>query len=93
MCTRYASDLTMDDWAKLYDLAMEGPPPWNFEPSYNVTLTQTIPVVVSRDGRRVLERMRWGIIPHKHKGTIKDHKRDRRMRATEHQFPVLAHTA
>jgi putative SOS response-associated peptidase YedK len=74
MCTRYASDLTMDDWATLYDLAMEGPPPWNFEPSYNVTLTQTIPVVVWRDGRRVLERMRWGIIPHKHKGTIKDHK-------------------
>jgi putative SOS response-associated peptidase YedK len=64
----------MDDWAKLYDLAMEGPPPWNFEPSYNVTLTQMIPVLMLRDGRRVLERMRWGIIPHKHKGTIKDHK-------------------
>jgi putative SOS response-associated peptidase YedK len=74
MCTRYASDLTMDDWAKLYDLAMEGPPPWNFEPSYNVTLTQTIPVVMLRDGKRVLERMRWGIIPAFHKGTIKQWK-------------------
>jgi putative SOS response-associated peptidase YedK len=74
MCTRYASDLTMDDWAMLYDLAMEGPPPWNFEPSYNVVITQTIPVMMLRDGKRVLERMRWGIIPHKHNGTIKDHK-------------------
>src|SRR5882757_510650 len=70
MCTRYASDLTMDDWAMLYDLAMQGPPAWNFEPNYNVVITQTIPVVMLRDGKRVLERMRWGIIPAFHKGTI-----------------------
>jgi putative SOS response-associated peptidase YedK len=72
MCTRYASDLTMDDWAKLYDLAMEGPPLWNFQPNYNVAITETIPVVMLRDGKRVLERMRWGIVPAFHKGTLAD---------------------
>jgi putative SOS response-associated peptidase YedK len=72
MCTRYASDLTMDDWAQLYDLATQGPVPWNFQPNYNVVITETIPVVVLREGKRVLERMRWGVIPGFHKGTIKE---------------------
>ena len=70
MCTRYCSDLTMDDWAKLCDLAMEGPPPWNFQSNYNVAITETIPVVMLRDRKRVLERMRWWLIPWFHKGTI-----------------------
>jgi putative SOS response-associated peptidase YedK len=65
----------MDDWAKLYDLAMEGPPPWNFQPNYNVAITETIPVVMLRDDKRVLERMRWWLIPWFHKGTIKEWKR------------------
>jgi putative SOS response-associated peptidase YedK len=73
MCTRYASDLTMDDWAKIYDMAMEGSQ-WNFEPNYNVVITETIPVVMLREGKRVLERMRWGLIPPFHKGTIKQWK-------------------
>ena len=74
MCTRYASDLTMDDWARLYDLAMDGPPAWNFQSNYNVVITETIPVLMLRDGKRVLERMRWGLIPSFHRGTIKQHK-------------------
>src|SRR5688572_29790530 len=74
MCTRYASDLTMDGWARLYDLAMDGPPAWNFQSNYNVVITETIPVLMLRDGKRVLERMRWGLIPNFHRGTIKQHK-------------------
>jgi hypothetical protein len=31
-------------------------------------------VVLSRNGRRVLERMCWGIVPAFHKGTIKQWK-------------------
>ena len=57
MCGRYASDLRWDDIAKLYDLAMQGPPHWNFPP--------TDPVSVIRpdaDGREFV-RMRWGLIP------------------------------
>jgi len=48
----------------------DGPPPWNFEPNYSVTLTSQIPVVMHRDGKRVFERMRWGIVPNYHKGTL-----------------------
>ena len=29
---QYLATLTMDDWAKLYHLAMERSPPWNFQP-------------------------------------------------------------
>jgi len=74
MCGRYSSDLKWSDVAKLYDLAMEGPPPWNFEPNYNVCPTQIVPTIVQRDGKRAFERMRWGIIPFFHKKTIKDWK-------------------
>jgi putative SOS response-associated peptidase YedK len=63
MCGRYSSDLRWEDIAKLYDLAMQGPPHWNFPPSYNVCPTD--PVSVNRpnaDGREFV-RMRWGLIP------------------------------
>jgi putative SOS response-associated peptidase YedK len=33
------------------------------EPNYNVAPTQTVVTVVQRDGRNVLEAMRWGLIP------------------------------
>ena len=46
MCGRYCSDLTWDDIAKLYDLAMQGPPHWNFEPDYNVCPTDTVAAIV-----------------------------------------------
>ena len=38
---------------------------------HNVTLTTRVPVVMLRDGQRVTEIMRWGIIPAFHKGTAK----------------------
>jgi putative SOS response-associated peptidase YedK len=63
MCTRYALDMTWVDWQVLYGLSVDGPPPWNFQPNYSVTLTSDIPVVMHRDGKRVFERMRWGIVP------------------------------
>ena len=67
MCTRYASEMTKEDWVKLLQVGVE--PPWNFQPSYNVTLTTRVPVVMLRDGQRVTEIMRWSIIPAFHKGT------------------------
>lgn len=74
MCTRYANEMTWVDWQALYGLTMDGPPPWNFQPDYSVTLTSTIPVVMLRDGHRVLERMRWGIVPGFHKGKLKEYR-------------------
>jgi putative SOS response-associated peptidase YedK len=74
MCGRYCSDLRWSDIAKLYDLSMEGPPHWNFEPNYNVCPTQTVATIVQRDGKRAFELMRWGIIPLSHRGPAKDWK-------------------
>jgi putative SOS response-associated peptidase YedK len=33
------------------------------EPRYNAAPTQTLPVILARDGKPVLERMRWGLVP------------------------------
>jgi putative SOS response-associated peptidase YedK len=64
MCGRYSSDLRWSDIAKLYDLAMQGPPPWNFPPSYNICPTDPVGVIVSDAGQRRFAKMRWGVIPH-----------------------------
>jgi putative SOS response-associated peptidase YedK len=37
--------------------------PAGVKKSYNISPTQTAPVIVSRDGVNVLERMKWGFIP------------------------------
>ncbi len=36
---------------------------YQVEPSYNVAPTQTVAVVVQREGVNTLEKMRWGLIP------------------------------
>jgi putative SOS response-associated peptidase YedK len=74
MCGRYCSDLTPADVAKMYDLVWEGPPHWNFPTSYNVCPTDPVATIVKRDDKRILEVMRWGIIPFFHKKSIKDWK-------------------
>ncbi len=64
MCGRYSVDLRWDDVAKLYDLSKQGPlAQWNFQPSYNVCPTDSVPVIVpSFDGRQLVL-MRWGLVP------------------------------
>jgi len=63
MCGRYSSDLRWDDIAKLYDLAMQGPPHWNFPASYNVCPTDPVSVIRLHGDGREFVRMRWGLIP------------------------------
>ena len=63
MCGRYSSDLRWEDIAKLYDLAMRGPPHWNFPPSYNVCPTDPVSVIRPNADGREFVRMRWGLIP------------------------------
>lgn len=36
--------------------------PKGVKPNYNVSPTQTAPVILMRDGERVLERMKWGFV-------------------------------
>jgi putative SOS response-associated peptidase YedK len=63
MCGRYSVDLKWDDFARLYDLAMKGPPAWNFPPNFNQCPTDPIATVLLRDGKRAFQLMRWGADP------------------------------
>ena len=65
MCGRKFSHEELT-WAEYRDiLAIVQPPPdSNFEPNYNICPTQRVPVCIKRDGERVLELMRWGLVPH-----------------------------
>ena len=46
----------------LYPLA-DTAPPSNLQPRYNICPTQTIDAVIEHDSKRVLEQMRWGLVP------------------------------
>ena len=55
----------MYSWRELweaYNLFLYGSIP-NFQPRYNICPTTTIDAVIVRDGKRVLEQMRWGLVP------------------------------
>ena len=47
-------------------------PPSNLQPRYNICPTQTIDAVIERDGKRVLEQMRWGLVPSWWKKPLKE---------------------
>ena len=62
MCGRYASARSVQDLAETFGIGADGiegiaDPDWNIAPTKPVT------VVVERSGRRVLETMRWGLVP------------------------------
>ena len=59
MCGRYAIDLNPDYIAEYYDVAI----PADFTARYNVAPSQMIPVVCQDDSGRVVDFMRWGLIP------------------------------
>jgi putative SOS response-associated peptidase YedK len=62
MCGRSTYKLTWEELVALYRLTL-GPAPHNFQPRFNVCPTTTIDAIVESDGRRRLERMRWGLVP------------------------------
>ena len=72
MCGRFTDLYTWDQifayYAMVDDLAR------NWPGNYNVCPTQDVGAVLLRDGKRVFERMRWGIIPFFHKKPIKEWK-------------------
>ena len=62
MCGRATYKLTWEEIVALYRLTL-GPAPHNFQPRFNVCPTTTIDAIVSTEGTRTLERMRWGLVP------------------------------
>ena len=44
----------------------------NLQPRYNICPTTTIDAVIERDGKRIVEPMRWGLVPSWWKNTLKE---------------------
>jgi putative SOS response-associated peptidase YedK len=59
MCGRFTHRLSWREIHDLYRLTAPAAAP-NLEPRYNVCPTDTISVVIERDGGRELVPMRWG---------------------------------
>src|SRR6202158_3316770 len=62
MCGRFTYRLTWEEIVALYRLTL-GQPAVNTRARYNVCPTTTIDTILDHDGKRRLERMRWGLIP------------------------------
>ena len=60
MCGRFTHRYTWAEIQRLYRLTS---PASNIQPSYNVCPTDTVNVVTSSDDTRILQPMRWGLIP------------------------------
>ncbi len=61
MCGRYVSISTPEQLAERFDatrVAVE-----ELQQRYNVAPTLQVPVIVSRDGERTVDTMRWGLVP------------------------------
>jgi putative SOS response-associated peptidase YedK len=61
MCGRFALDKKMDDLIRDFTVTT-GLPPAEWEPSWNVSPTQEVPVVREREGERELALVRWGAV-------------------------------
>ena len=60
MCGRFTRNYTWAEIAAMYRLTST---PSNLQPSFNVCPTDTVDVVVSGDGKRVLTSVRWDLVP------------------------------
>lgn len=62
MCGRFTNMYTWEQLWKLYMLSV-GFPQSNMQPNYNHCPTDPTDTILLRDGERVFEKMRWGLIP------------------------------
>jgi putative SOS response-associated peptidase YedK len=62
---------TWRELVKLYRLT-DPSPPSNLQPRYNICPTTTIDAVIERNGGRVLQLMRWGLVPSWWKKPLKE---------------------
>ena len=58
MCGRYT--LTVKDFSKHYGVEQGA---FEFAPSYNISPTQQVPVVLELEGARTIEVAQWGLLP------------------------------
>src|SRR5215467_7339116 len=72
MCGRFTNRLTWREIVALYRLAVPATPERNLPARYNICPTDTIDVVIERDGHVDLVPMRWGLIPSWWKKTAKE---------------------
>ena len=61
-----------DSWADIHRLYRLTSPASNVQPSYNVCPTDTVNVVTSFQDARILQPMRWGLIPRWWSKPLKD---------------------
>ena len=60
MCGRFTQHYT---WSEVREFLDVFGPARNLQPRYNVAPTDTVDVVLDRAGERVIEPMRWGLVP------------------------------
>ncbi|MEO6908058.1 MAG: SOS response-associated peptidase family protein, partial [Abditibacteriaceae bacterium] len=60
MCGRYSMHHEADELIERFQLAEIQD---QFEGSFNFAPSQQVPVVTQQDSQRVLETMRWGLVP------------------------------
>jgi putative SOS response-associated peptidase YedK len=61
MCGRYVSKANRKDVEQEFDLALG--PEQHLQVRYNIAPTQIIPVILESKGQRIIEQLRWGLIP------------------------------
>jgi putative SOS response-associated peptidase YedK len=74
MCGRATYKLTWEEIVRLYQLTLFGQPAVNTRARFNVCPTTTIDTILDQDGKRRLERMRWGLVPSWWPKTLKEFK-------------------
>jgi len=62
MCGRGDQSLTWGDICELSGI-IGSPPATNLQPVYNIAPTTTVHIVRQKDGERVIEKARWGLLP------------------------------
>jgi len=59
MCGRYVLRAPFSELVRLYNITNN----LNLEPRYNIPPTEDVPVVRSRDEKRTVDMLRWGLVP------------------------------
>lgn len=62
MCGRFTNNAKPEQIEKEFKVGRVNPK--LFAPRYNIAPTQMIPAVLEQDGQRIVENLKWGLVPH-----------------------------